>query len=283
MSVTATHLRRNRGRLAFTYSLVVVENIFELMYPLAIGLSVDGLLDDNWDGVVVLVVISLAHVAVSGGRQVFDTRSFNQLYTDLASDLVEQQRGDGVVTSSVVARTALAGEYVEFLEREVVNAIAASFAVFGSLLMLFFYDPVVGFAAAALAVPVGLVNLRLVRRSRRVYRLINDQTEIEVSVIDRADSAEIRSHFRLLAGHWNRLSDAEAASWGIVDVFAVGLVVFALARVTDVDSEVGAIFATIAYVWSYTGGFDSVPAGLQRMSNLSDIRRRVDEASTTRD
>lgn len=42
------------------------------------------------------------------------------------------------------------------------------------------------------------------------------------------------------------------------------------------SSDLGTIFAVIAYVWSYLGGFDQVPAVLQRMSNLGDIRRRID-------
>jgi len=46
-------------------------------------------------------------------------------------------------------------------------------------------------------------------------------------------------------------------------------------RVTGTSEEVGTIFAIIAYVWSYIGGFDQVPGVLQRMSNLGDIRRRL--------
>ena len=37
----------------------------------------------------------------------------------------------------------------------------------------------------------------------------------------------------------------------------------------------GTIFATIAYVWAYLGGFDQIPGVLQRMSNLGDIRLRL--------
>jgi len=33
-------------------------------------------------------------------------------------------------------------------------------------------------------------------------------------------------------------------------------------------------------VWSYLGGFDQVPGVLQRMSNLGDIRRRLDGTAT---
>ena len=119
MSLVSTHLRRHRARLTITYSLTVVENLFELLYPFAIGLTVNGLLDDSWSGVAVLVAITLAHIAVGAGRQVSDTRSFNRLYADIASELVESQRRDSVETSSVAARTVLAGDYVEFLEVDV--------------------------------------------------------------------------------------------------------------------------------------------------------------------
>jgi ABC-type multidrug transport system fused ATPase/permease subunit len=280
MSLVSTHLRRHRSRLGVTYSLIVVENVFELLYPFAIGLAVDGLLDDSWNGVAVLVAITLTHIVVGAGRQVFDTRSFNRLYADMASELVERQRRDSVETSSVAARTVLAGEYVEFLERDVAAAIAAAFAVFGSLLMLFLYDPVVGLAAALLLVPVGLVNLWLMRRSGRIYRSLNDQSENEVSAIERGRTHEVRRHFRLLAGHWNRLSDTEAISWVVVEFLAVGLVVITLVRATDGGGEIGAIFATIAYVWAYTAGFDAVPAVVQRMSGVPDIRRRLDLAAS---
>ncbi len=62
-------IREWRPRLAVTYGLVIVENTFELLYPFAIGLAVDGLLDDSWGGVVLFAVISLSHTAVSFTRQ----------------------------------------------------------------------------------------------------------------------------------------------------------------------------------------------------------------------
>jgi hypothetical protein len=65
-------------------------------------------------------------------------------------------------------------------------------------------------------------------------------------------------------------------SWGVVDLIGLGLSVFALVHITDNAAEVGTIFAVIAYVWAYLGGFDQVPGVLQRMSNLGDIRRRLD-------
>ena len=72
------------------------------------------------------------------------------------------------------------------------------------------------------------------------------------------------------------LSDAEAASWGTVDVLSVGLWVFTLARVTSGTIDVGATIAMIAYVAFYTAGFEEVPGVLQRLTRLRDIKRRLD-------
>ena len=275
MTTVSGRMREWRPRLAVTYGLVTVENTFELLYPFAIGLAVDGLLDDTWAGVIVFAVISLSHTAVSFTRQRYDSRSFAKLYEEMATDLVERQRTDGVDTSAIVGRANLAGEYVEFLERDIPLAITALFAVFGSLVMLFFYDPLLGLVAALVAVPVALLNRRLMRRSRHVYRRLNDETEVEVAVIGTGTHDEVRRHFGILGRQWVRLSDAEAVSWSIVDVIAAALAIFALWRTVDAGAEVGDIFATIAYVWAYLGGFDQIPGVLQRMSNLGDIRRRL--------
>jgi hypothetical protein len=276
LGFVAAHVQRHRGALAVSYGAAVVENTFELLYPWAIGLAVDGLLDGSWGSVTVFAVLSLAHTCLGVARQWYDTRLFNRMYAEFATDLVEDQRADGVATTSVVARTLLADEYVDFLRSGVNTAITSAFAVLGSLVMLFFYDPLLGLVAAVVALPVAVINRRLMRRSATIYRDLNDQAEREVSLIDEGAVKDVRRHFGVIAGHWNRLSDAEGISWGIVDVIALGLAVFALVRVTNTSSDVGSIFAAIAYVWAYLGGFDQVPAVLQRLSNLADIRRRLD-------
>jgi ABC-type multidrug transport system fused ATPase/permease subunit len=185
-----------------------------------------------------------------------------------------------VATSSVAGRTVLAGEYVEFLERDVAAAIAAAFAVFGSLFMLFLYDPIVFLVAAVMLLPVAFVDGWLMRRSGRIFRRLNDLGEHEVATIERGRDHEVRHHFGLVARHWNRLSDTDVISWVVVEVLALGLVVVTLVRATGGDDQIGDVFATIAYVWAYTAGLLALPAVVQRMSNLADIRRRLDLAAS---
>ncbi len=269
------HVTAARRRITTCYALVVSENLFELFWPFAVGLAIDGLVDGEWVGVAVFVGLSLSQTAVGFTRQRYQTRTFNPLYAGIAAELVERQRSAGVDMASVSGRTELAGEYVEFLESDIPLAITVGFTVVGSLVMLFFYDPLVGAVAAAVAVPVTLLNRRLMARSAGLYRELNDLAEVEVKVIGRGRRAESRRHFGLVGRQWVRLSDAEAATWSVVEIVAVGLWVFALARATSGPVDVGDVFALIAYVAFFIGGFDDLPGVAQRLTRLVDIKRRL--------
>lgn len=282
MGIVDDHLAADRGRIRTCYGLVVGENLLDLLWPFAIGLTIDGLIDNTWAGVAVFVALSLGHTATSFIRQRYQTRTFNPLYADIAADLVAQQRAAGVDTASVSGRTELAAVYVDFLDGDIPLTITAAFTVVGSLVMLFLYDPLVEAAAALVAVPVVVLNRRLMTRSEGVYRELNDLAEIEVEVIGRGRPAESQRHFRIVGRRWVRLSDTEAASWGIVDVVAVALWLFTLVRVTSGTIDVGEIIAMIAYVAFYTASFDEVPGVLQRLTRLGDIKRRLDDQTGPR-
>lgn len=165
MGIVDDHLAADRRRIRACYGLVVGENLLDLLWPFAIGLAIDGLIDNTWAGVAVFVALSLGHTATSFIRQRYQARTFNPLYADIAADLVAQQRATGVDTASVSGRTELASEYVGFLDEDIPLAITAAFTVVGSLVMLFLYDPLVGAAAALVAAPVMVLNRRLMARS----------------------------------------------------------------------------------------------------------------------
>lgn len=281
MPIVDDRLSRARGRIRLGYGLVVVENALDLLWPFSVGLAVDGLIEDSLFGLGVFVVLSLSYTAAGFGRQLYETRTFNRLYADVSSSLVEEQRGAGIDTATVSGRTELAGEYLEFLETDVPLAITSGFTVLGSLGMLFLYDPVVGLVALLVGVPELLLNRWLMARSKRLFRDLNDLAEAEVDVIERGRPSEARRHFGMVGRLWIRLSDTEATSWSTVEFVAVGLWILTLVRITSGPIDVGDAIAMIAYVAAYTAGFEEVPGVLQRLTRLRDIRRRLDTAGST--
>lgn len=271
-------LRTHRRRLAVTYSALTVENLFDLLYPFAIGLTIDDLLAGRARGLVVFVAIWWLHTVVGYARQRYDTRVFSDIYTRAATELVLEQRAAGVDSGAVVARAGLAQELVAFLETDLTKAATALFGFVGSLVMLAVYDPLLAAGALLLVVPVGVANRLLARRSERLHAQVNTEFEREAALVAEADPDRVARHFRHLARRYVALSDAEAATWGILELFVIAFSVAAFVRTTDVTTEAGTVFATISYVWKYTASFEALPQLSQQVANLADIARRLERA-----
>ena len=272
---------RYRTKLAVTYGANVVENLLNLLYPFSIGLAIDDLLASSTRGLTVFVAVWALHTVVGLARQRYDTRVFTAAYAEAATDLVTAQRAAGADPSTVLARATLAREFVDFLEFDVSRLIAALFAVVGSLVMLLVYDPLLAGVAALLMLPVSLLNARLAGRSQGLHAQVNDQLEQEAQLIATADRAELTRHYRLLARRRVALSDAQAHTWGLLEVFTIALAVFAFARTTDITAEAGTVFATISYLFAYTTGFEDLPELSQHLANLRDIGRRLGDSPVT--
>ncbi len=268
-------VRRNRGPLLATYGATAVENVFDLLYPFSIGLAIDDLVGGRSRGLIVFITVWVLHTAVGLGRQRYDTRVFTRLTTDAATDIVLARADGGLDPSVAVARVGLVRELVAVLEGDVPRLIAAAFAVVGSLVMLVVYDPVLALAAAVLVVPVAVLNRRLARRSQRLHRELNDELEHEAHIVTAGEHAAVASHFRLLARRRIALSDADATTWGVLELLTIGLAVLAFVRTTDVTREPGTVFATISYLFAYTSGFADLPWLSQQLADVRDISRRL--------
>ena len=261
-------VRRNRGPLLATYGATAVENVFDLLYPFAIGLAIDDLLGGRNRGLVVFIGVWTLHTAVGLGRQRYDTRVFTRLTTEAATDVVRSHTDGALDPSVAVARVGLVRELVTVLEGDVPRLIAAVFAVVGSLVMLVLYDPGLALVAALLVVPVAVLNRRLARRSQRLHHELNDELEREAHVVAAGEPAAVASHFRLLARRRIALSDADATTWGVLEALTIGLAVLAFVRTTDVTREPGTVFATVSYLFAYTSGFEALPALSQQLANV---------------
>lgn len=279
MILTLSALKLRREKLALTYGLSAVENGFELMYPFAIGVAINGLLMDNLWSLLPLALIWLAHTTSGYLRQRFDTRLFMDLFASLAAQMAVSQREEGESTSDIAARTDMVEELVEFLETDVPEAMTAVFGLVGGAVMLLFYDWLTALGMAALLLPAALIYLRFGRNVKRMEQGFNNRSEREVAVIHRGSAAGVRRHFRHLARWRIRVSDAEARTWSVLELMS--LVVFAaiLIRLTSIDDMMaGDIFAAVAYAVSMLVALDRLPGIVGSVARMADNVRRFDLA-----
>jgi hypothetical protein len=277
-STTRAVLRAERGRLAVTYAITLVENLFALLYPFTVGLAIDGLLAGRGLGSLVpLVGVWALHIVVGAARQVYDTRVFAKLHAELATRTVLRQRAAGIGTAEIAARAVMTRELVDFFEREVPTMATAVIGLVGSLAMLLLYDVPSGFAVGGVLVPVFVVYRVFGRRAQTLNRELNDETEREVDLIAAGRLGPLASHFRRRGRLRIKLSNAEAASWSFVELFSIAAVVLMLLRATSLPGiGAGELYAMLAYVWRVLECLDQVPMLVQRLGRLVDIRGRLD-------
>ncbi|WP_216324594.1 ABC transporter six-transmembrane domain-containing protein [Deinococcus aestuarii] len=255
-----TLYRAYRPRILFTYALTLLENLFNLLYPFATGQAIDGLLGGSYAGLALFGGIWLAHSVTGVVRQRFDTRTFTRLYGEVAERVVLGQARRGLPTSQIVARSALSREFVDFFERDVPLIIGALVGFVGSLGMLFGYDALTGLACLALLLPALWVSRHFARRAVTLNRGLNDELEREVDVLSRPGEGPVRDHYRRLALWRVRLSDTEAANWGLLELFLIALAGFVIVRAVRLPgAEPGTIYAMIAYLWTYLDSLAGVP------------------------
>ena len=267
-----------RPQIAFTYGLTLVENLFELLYPWATGVAIDGLLGHGgWQALVPLALIWVLHIAAGIGRHLYDTRLFTRIYAELATAMVVRQRGAGAGTAEVAARAAMGRELVDFFEHDVPGIAKTALGLLGGVAMLLYYDLVTGLVMTALMLPIGLINRVYGRHARRLNRGLNDETEREVDVIAAAERPRAAAHFealRTLAGaalqrRGRHLEPGAAAGRGCRDGGP---------GAHDRPAQ-GAgrreIYAMIAYLWRVLESLDDIPLIVQQIGRLLDIRRRI--------
>ncbi|MBL8589554.1 MAG: hypothetical protein JNK46_13555 [Methylobacteriaceae bacterium] len=274
-------VRPFRARIGLTYALTIIEDLLELSYPWATGLAIDGLISHDWRAMIPIVAAWTGRGAIGCFRKMYDTRVYNDVYNAIVIETIARQRAAGVGASGVAARSAMAREFVAFFERDVPVMATSIIGIFGSAALLFWYDLWIAAAACALFVPVFLINRVYSARSYALNRDLNNQLELEVGVIERADPAEVRDHYAALRRVRVKLSDAEAFNWTSIEILSIFVFIAILARATFLPhTETGDIFAILSYVWRLMENLDNVPMLVQQVARLVDIRRRIDQGES---
>ena len=277
-------IRPFRGRISLTYLLTLIEDLLELSYPWATGIAIDGLLAQDWTMAAPILVAWCLRSAIGCFRQMYDTRVYTAVYNAIVIGTILRQRGHGVGTAGVAARSAMSREFVTFFEKDVPTIVTAVIGIVGSALILFYYDLIIGAIIALLFLPVYLVNRGYSRRSLKLNEGLNDQLEQEVDLIERADPATVANHFDQLRCWRVKLSDAEAFNWTTIEVLSIIVFIAILARTTYLpDIETGEIFAILSYVWRMMENLDHLPQIVQQIARLHDIRKRIEAGASIED
>lgn len=266
----------HRKKLLGTFSLVASENLLFLLYPMVGSFAVNAVLNGKVWHALAYALMVLVIWAVGSVRRAVDTRTFVQIYAELAVPVILNQKAKGS-TSSATAHAALSRQFVTFFEEHLPTILTALFSIAGSVVMLLLIEFWSGLAALAVLIMFSLMLPRYTKMNDRLYFKLNNRLENEVNVIERNQRHHLTQHYGLLSKIRIAISNREALSYLLIGVAMAALFGITLVLLTLKDGiQAGHIYAVITYLWTFAMSLDDMPRMVEELSELKDIGKRVE-------
>ncbi len=266
-------LKRFAGRFALTLGLVVLEAAGWILFPLVIGRAIDSVLADSTRGLYEFAVLGIVTMGIAVVRRLVDSRAYARIYVTLGEEMAESAAGSS--TSTRTARLGMLREIVEFFENSLPELINAVLGLVGTVLILAALNVPVFLGCLVIAVATVVLYALTGTLTMRYNRGLNDEHERQVDAVDSGDPGRLATHLRAMM-RWNiRLSDLEAANFGINWVFMIALLVFAVSAATTETAEYGAVFAIVMYVFQFVESMLMLPFFYQQWLRLREISGRL--------
>ena len=164
----------HRRKLITTFSLVGLDNLLLLVYPVFGGWAINAVMEGNvWQAMLYGVVVLLMWI-IGTARRADDTRTFTKIYTEIAVPVVLEQRKREVPHSAITARVALSREFVSFFEEHLPIAATSLVSIFGACMMLLILEFWVGVLAVAILALFLWLLPRFAAISENLYFRLNN-------------------------------------------------------------------------------------------------------------
>jgi ABC-type multidrug transport system fused ATPase/permease subunit len=269
---------KHRYQLLLTYLLLALEMTGSLLRPFFLGMAINDLMKGSYEGLILLSGVHLLYLIAGTIRHMLDTRTYSRIYTSLVTRFLSRRIHASEV-SKLSAHSTLAKEFVDFLEFDLVYVFEAAFNIFGSLLLLFFYDPAVVLLCFSILLPVAAISYFYGKKMKRLNRLKNDELENQVDIIGAANKPAMVRHYDNLRSWQIRISDQEAWSFGIMEILVLVVIAASLIITHQADGTTilaGNLVGIYNYILKFVSGLDTIPYTVQRLTSLSDITKRIE-------
>jgi integral membrane protein len=267
----------HRRKLITTFSLVGLDNLLLLVYPVFGGWAINAVMEGNvWQAMLYGVVVLLMWI-IGAARRAADTRTFTQIYTEIAVPVVLEQRKREVPHSAITARVALSREFVSFFEEHLPIAATSLVSIFGACMMLLILEFWVGVLAVAILALFLWLLPRFAAISENLYFRLNNRLERDNHLIRDGNEHQLYHHYGWFAKLRVLISNREALGYLSIGMAMSVLFGFAFIHMTLKGyGSAGHIYSVSTYLWMFAMSLDDVPRLVEQYSNLKDIGQRVE-------
>mgnify|MGYP000892370576 FL=1 len=267
----------HRRKLITTFSLVGLDNLLLLIYPVFGGWAINAVMEGNvWQAMLYGVVVLLMWI-IGAARRIADTRTFTKIYTEIAVPVVLEQRKREVPHSAITARVALSREFVSFFEEHLPIAATSLVSIFGACMMLLILEFWVGVLAVTILTLFLWLLPRFAAISENLYFRLNNRLERDNHFIRDDNEHQLYRHYGWVAKLRVLISNREALGYLSIGMAMSVLFGFAFIHMTLKGyGSAGHIYSVSTYLWMFAMSLDDVPRLVEQYSNLKDIGQRVE-------
>lgn len=260
--------------ISLTFFLLTVEAILLALIPFGVGIAIDKLIENNINGISILLIILFLILVVSTGRRLYDTRVYGTIYALLGSKLIKNYKQNGIDKSKILTRSNLLKELVDFFEYDLTQSYTALIGLVTALVMVFYINSYV-----ALVCIVSLIIIALIYKlsESHIYNEnsnLNNELEKRLNLIEKKNIV-IVNHFRAMKSSMIKLSDIESFNFIFIQILISIMILCSIIIAIESKLSVGQIFALVTYVINFSYEIIVLPVIFQQYIRLTEITDRI--------
>lgn len=261
-----------RGKIISTLSMLTAERLCAVAVPFVLGVAINDLVAGSYRGVWLLATLEVAVLLIGTLRRLYDTRVYAGIYTDIADRTVQKTH---ISVAKRAARLQLGRELVDFFEWELPQLVAAIIGIVGSFVMLLVIVPIIGAISAIVAALIGAVFIISKGRMFSLNKLLNNELERQVTMLESNREFARRAHLGRLARWRIHLSDLEATNFAVAELMLVALIIGAVIITIETGMSVGGVFAALTYLIDLAEGLVVLPWTYMQSVRAQEIGGRM--------
>lgn len=272
-----TIIIENKYKLIITYLLFSIEMGGALLKPYFIGKAVNNLLIGSFYSLVIFLLLHFIWLIVGMLRMRYDTRTYSTIYNAIVLTFLSKKSTQEDV-SKLSAHSTLVRELTDFLEFDLVYILEAIYNIFGSLLLLYFYNTKVVWICLIVLIPISIISRYYGKIMSKLTFEKNNEFENQVDVIASFDHQKIKQHYAILRAWQIKISDQQAFNFGFMEVmvaFLIGFSLYVAGQKNGQKLNEGELIGIYLYILKFNTGLDTIPYILEKYASIKDIITRI--------
>lgn len=267
-----------KWNIYFTIFLIIGESVVWVFIPLAVGIAIDDLMIDNFDGLINLGFLSTAVLLFFAGRRFFDSRFYSKVYEYISLEVIA--RDNNISNSKKVARLSMLAEVVDFAEDDIPELVFNIIGIIGIAYLISTLNMQVFYLCLILIAIAAIVYISTGTRTIKYNREYNNELEKQLKAIKKEKPQKLKRHIRKLM-KWNiKLSDLETINFSIVWISITAFLLYSIVLSVKADNvSYGLVFSLIIYLIEFIEHIVFLPEYYQKFLRLEEIIGRVKPSS----